>query len=62
LPIAVSDADPLIHLAQINKLHLLKKPFEKVIITPNVKREAVDEGLMLGHADAQITNKAIKEG
>lgn len=62
MPIAVSDAGPLIHLAQINKLHLLKKLFEKVVITPNVKREAVDEGIRLGHADAQIINKAIEEG
>jgi predicted nucleic acid-binding protein len=33
-----------------------------VIITPNVKREAVDEGVKLGHADAQIIGKAIEEG
>jgi predicted nucleic acid-binding protein len=58
----VSDAGPLIHLAQINKLYLLKKLFKKVIITPNVKREAVDEGVKLGHADAQIIGKAIEEG
>jgi predicted nucleic acid-binding protein len=62
LPTAVSDAGPLIHLAQINKLHLLKRLFKKVIITPNVKREAVDEGVKLGHADAQIIGKAIEEG
>jgi predicted nucleic acid-binding protein len=58
----VSDAGPLIHLAQINKLYLLKKLFKKVIIPPNVKREAVDEGVKLGHADAQIIGKAIEEG
>jgi predicted nucleic acid-binding protein len=62
LPTAVSDAGPLIHLAQINKLHLLKRLFKQVIITPNVKREAVDEGVKLGHADAQIIGKAIEEG
>jgi predicted nucleic acid-binding protein len=58
----VSDAGPLIHLAQINKLYLLKKLFKKVIITPNVKREAVDEGVKLGHSDAQTIGKAIEEG
>ncbi|MGC8896600.1 MAG: hypothetical protein ACP5LB_07570 [Candidatus Bathyarchaeia archaeon] len=58
----VSDAGPLIHLAQINKLHLLKKLFKQVIITPNVKREAVDEGIKLSHPDAQIIGKAIEEG
>jgi len=62
LPSVVSDAGPLIHLAQINKLHLLKMLFKQVIITPNVKREAVDEGVKLGHADAQIIGKAIEEG
>jgi len=62
LPTAVSDAGPLIHLAQTSKLNLLKKVFKKVIITPNVKREAVDEGVKLGHSDAQIIGKAIEEG
>ncbi|MEM2129306.1 MAG: hypothetical protein QXZ70_01775 [Candidatus Bathyarchaeia archaeon] len=58
----VSDAGPLIHLAQINKLYLVKKLFNQVIITPNVKREAVDEGIKLGHSDARIIGKAIEEG
>ncbi|MEM3699874.1 MAG: hypothetical protein QXL57_03290 [Candidatus Bathyarchaeia archaeon] len=62
LPAVVSDAGPLIHLAQINKLYLLKKLFNQVIITPNVKREAVDEGIKLGHSDARIIGKAIEEG
>ena len=62
MPSVVSDAGPLIHLAQINKLHLLKMLFKQVIITPNVKREAVYEGVKLGHADAQIIGKAIEEG
>ncbi|MDH7558442.1 MAG: hypothetical protein QHH18_07585 [Candidatus Bathyarchaeota archaeon] len=62
MPALVSDAGPLIHLAQIKKLHLLKKLFKQVIITPNVKREAVDEGIKLSHPDAQIIGKAIEEG
>jgi len=62
LPAVVSDAGPLIHLAQISKLYLLKKLFNRVIITPNVKREAVDEGVKLGHADALIIGKAVEEG
>jgi predicted nucleic acid-binding protein len=57
----VSDAGPLIHLAQINKLHLIKKLFNKVFVTPKVKREVFDEGVKLGHADAQIVGKAIEE-
>jgi len=62
LPKVVSDAGPLIHLAQINKLHLVKKLFNKVFVTPKVKREVFDEGVKLGHADAQIVGKAIEEG
>jgi predicted nucleic acid-binding protein len=58
----VSDAGPLIHLAQINKLHLLKKLFNQVVVTANVKREAYDEGVKLGHADAEVVGKAIEEG
>jgi predicted nucleic acid-binding protein len=58
----VSDAGPLIHLAQIDKLYLLKKLYNQVIITPKVKREAYDEGVKLGHLDAQIIGKAIEEG
>jgi hypothetical protein len=58
----VSDAGPIIHLAQIGKLHLLKKLFGQVVVTPSVKREAYDEGVKLGHADAHIIGKAIEEG
>jgi len=62
LPIVVSDAGPLIHLAQTSKLYLLKKIFGHVVITLNVKREAYDEGVRLGHSDAEIIGKAIEEG
>jgi len=58
----VSDAGPLIHLSQINKLHLLRKLFNRVVVTPNVKREAYDEGLKLGYVDAEVVGKAIEEG
>lgn len=61
MPAVVSDAGPLIHLAQINKLYLVKKLFNQVIITSKVKREAVDEGVRLGHADAQLIGKAVEE-
>ncbi|MEM2984368.1 MAG: hypothetical protein QXL24_04055 [Candidatus Jordarchaeaceae archaeon] len=59
---AVSNAGPLIHLAQISKLHLLKKLFECVLIIPEVKSEVVDEGIKLGHSDALIVKKVIDEG
>jgi predicted nucleic acid-binding protein len=58
----VSDAGPLIHLAQINKVYLVKKIFEQVLITPRVMEEAYGEGVRLGHPDAQIIGKAVEEG
>jgi predicted nucleic acid-binding protein len=45
LPEVVSDAGPLIHLAQINKLRLVKKLFNHVAITSKVKKEVYDEGI-----------------
>lgn len=62
MPRAVSDAGPLIHLAQVRKLHLLKKLFGYVSIVIEVKREAVDEGLRLGRADAGLIMKGVREG
>jgi len=59
---AVSNAGPLIHQAQISKLHLIKKLFESVLIVPEVEREVVDEGVKLGHSDALIVKEAIDEG
>lgn len=62
MPKAVADAGPLIHLAQINKLHLVKRLFNQVSTVPEVMREAFEEGIRLGHADAKIIGKAIEEG
>jgi predicted nucleic acid-binding protein len=62
LPAVVSDAGLLIHLAQINKLYLLKELCRQAIITPKIKREAVEKGFKLGHADAQRIGEAIGEG
>lgn len=58
----VSDAEPLIHLAQIDKLFLLKKLFGIVYLTEKIKVEVFDEGLKLGCADAQLVGKALADG
>lgn len=57
----VSDAGPLIHLAQANKLYLLERLFSQVSITPDSKKEAYDQGVRLGHHDAEIIGEAIQE-
>lgn len=62
MPKVVSDAGPLIHLAQISKLHIIKKLFNGVLIIPEVKKEVFDEGVRLGHVDAQVIGKAVEEG
>jgi predicted nucleic acid-binding protein len=62
LPAVVSDAGPLIHLAQINRVYLSKKIFNQIIITPKVMKEAYSEGVKLGRPDAQVIGKAIEEG
>ena len=59
---AVSDAGPLIHLAQIKKLQLLKRIFKRISVTPRVKWEVVDEGIKLGRDDALAVRKAMEEG
>ncbi len=59
---AVSDAGPLIHLAQLSKLRVLERLFKRVLIVPSVKREVVEEGIRLGYPDASVVAGAITEG
>ena len=58
----VTNATPLIYLAKIGKLLLLKEIYGSVIIPEEVKKEVVDKGKELGEPDAFIIEQAIKEG
>lgn len=58
----VSNATPLIYLAKIGRMDLLKKVFEEVFIPEEVKVEVVDEGKRLGERDAYIVEKAVRDG
>ncbi len=58
----VSNAGPLIHLAKINKLYLLKELFGRVIIPRAVEEEVVDRGRETGAADAFAIEEEIKKG
>ena len=58
----VSNATPLIYLAKIERMNLLRKVFGKVFIPEEVKVEVVDKGKQLGERDAYIIEKAIKDG
>ena len=57
----VSNATPLIYLAKVGKLELLKI-FGEVYIPEEVKVEVVDKGKALGKPDSYAIEKATKEG
>ncbi len=56
----ISNSTPLIHLARIEKLELLSKLFEMVIIPKTVFDEVVIEGEEKGYLDAKIIRKATE--
>jgi len=58
----VSNATPLIYLAKVGKLELLRKVFGAVLIPEEVKVEVVEKGKELGERDAYTIEKAITEG
>lgn len=58
----VSNATPLIYLAKVGKLYLLKELFQTVLIPKSVYNEVVIEGKKRGFVDAEIVEKAVKEG
>ncbi|MBU2476506.1 DUF3368 domain-containing protein [Candidatus Micrarchaeota archaeon] len=58
----VSNSTILIYLGKLNKLHLLKKFFKKVLIPKAVFEEVVVVGKKGNHADAILAEKAINEG
>ena len=58
---AISNASPIIVLAKLGRLRLLKELYGELIITPFVKIETVDRGKELGATDALEIENAIKE-
>lgn len=59
---AVSDTSPLIWLAKVGKICLLKTLFEEIIIPQEVYVEAVDEGLKHGFSDALTIKECVSDG
>lgn len=55
----VSDSTPLIYLAKIGRLNLLRGVFEKIYIPEAVFNEAVTQGKELNMSDAFIIEKAV---
>jgi len=58
----VSNATPLIYLARLGKLHLLKEIFTQVQIPPEVKIETTDRGKTKGYSDAYVIEQALNDG
>jgi len=57
---AVSNSGPLIHLAKVGLLHLIRI-YDDVVIPKEVKHEVVDVGRAKGYSDAFLVEKAIKD-
>ena len=57
---AVSNSGPLIHLAKVGALHLIK--IYDVVIPREVEREVVEVGKAKGYSDAFLIEKAIEDG
>lgn len=58
----VSNSGPLIHLARIDRLKLLKELFGEVIIPLEVRIEVVDRGKDEGMADAFLIESEVENG
>ncbi|NOZ59724.1 MAG: DUF3368 domain-containing protein [Euryarchaeota archaeon] len=58
----VSDSTPLIHLAKVGRLEILFALYGEVLITREVYREVVEEGLLLNREDARVVRRYVGNG
>lgn len=58
----ISNSGPLIHLAHINALFLLRQLYKEVTITEKVETEVVERGKKEGCADALLIEKGMQSG
>lgn len=57
----VSNASPLIYLARLSKLNLLKEIFNQIQMPPEVKLETIDRGKAKKYPDAYVIEEALTE-
>jgi predicted nucleic acid-binding protein len=62
MTVVVADSGPLIALAKIEALHLLRDLYRQVITGPTVYTEAVTAGLAMNAADAIALQEAFQRG
>ena len=60
--VVTSNTSPLIALAKIRRLQLLKDLYGTVVMPPFVKVECIDNGKEIGAPDAYEIEKAVQEG
>ena len=60
--VVVSNSGPLIHLARIDLLNLLRQLFGKVVIPIDVRIEVVNRGKEEGAVDAFLIESEIRDG
>jgi predicted nucleic acid-binding protein len=58
----VFDATPLIYLANVDRLHLLREVDEECLIPEVVYDEVVTAGMDAGHPDARRVEQAVDDG
>ena len=59
-PRVVADAGPLMALAKLNVLPLLKRLYGRVLVSQTVYDEVVTEGLARGYPDAGVVQRLLK--
>jgi len=57
--IVVSDSTPIIHIAKAGRLDILFSLYKDILITKEVYREVVEEGLILQQEDALVIKEHI---
>jgi len=60
--ITISNSSPIMYLAKINKIKLLKSFYNKILIPQEVYREVVEEGRKLNQKEVVLIEEAIDEG
>jgi len=60
--LVVSDATPLIYLARIGRIQLLKNLFQQIQVPEEVKVEVIDRGKEKNYSDAHVIEEAFDDG